>query len=123
MPPKLTVRPSGSAPSRSRAARHTAVERRFRPGHVAGGVRGEEENPVRDILHLPSPTGLPPEKTRHPTEPRTPSKSRLSALECDSHTHGRGRLFRGGTGKALSEPFTNIHVVFQNDSDPDLETS
>jgi hypothetical protein len=55
MPPKLTVRQSGSAPSRSRAGRHATVDHEFRAGHVAGGVRGEEENPVRDILHLPSP--------------------------------------------------------------------
>ena len=83
--------------------------------------RGRE--PVRDILRLPGPTGLPPEKRDTPPSHAHRQKAGLAPWSAIPHTHGRGRLFRGGTGKALSEPFTNIHVVFQNDSDPDLETS
>jgi hypothetical protein len=52
---KLTLKLSNSAPPRFRAARHATVDRQFRARHVAGRVRGEEENPVRDILRLPSP--------------------------------------------------------------------
>src|SRR5580700_3895254 len=41
---------------------------------------------VRDILRLSSPTGLPPEKTRHPHRATHTVKSRLSALACAFHT-------------------------------------
>src|ERR1700741_5168167 len=51
---KPTRRLSNLAPPRSRAARHATVDHQFRARHVAGCVRGEEENPVRDILRLPS---------------------------------------------------------------------
>ena len=57
---KLTFRLSNSAPPRSCTARHATVDHQFRARHVAGRVRGEEENPVRDILHLPSPAGGTP---------------------------------------------------------------
>jgi hypothetical protein len=52
---ELTLRPSMSAPPRSCTARHATVDHQFRARHVAGRVRGEEENPVRDILRLSSP--------------------------------------------------------------------
>src|ERR1700719_425150 len=52
---QLSANLSNSAPPRSRAARHATIDHQFRAGHVAGGVRGEEKNPVRDVLRLPGP--------------------------------------------------------------------
>jgi hypothetical protein len=49
-----------SAPARSCAARHAAVDHEFRPGHVVGRVRGEEQHSIRDVLRLSSPA------QRHP---------------------------------------------------------
>ena len=56
MPLKLNLRPLQFSPARSRATRHAAVDRQRRSRHVAGCVRGEEQNPIRDILRLPGPS-------------------------------------------------------------------
>jgi hypothetical protein len=44
----------GSAPARSSAARHAAIDHQLRACHVAGRVGGEEKNPVRDVLRFAS---------------------------------------------------------------------
>jgi hypothetical protein len=46
--------------SGSCATRHAAVDHEFRPRHVAGRVRGEEQHAVYDVLHRSDPT------ERHP---------------------------------------------------------
>src|ERR1700748_429347 len=51
---KRPRRLSNLAPPRSRAARHATVDHQFRARHVAGCVRGEEENPVRALLRPPT---------------------------------------------------------------------
>src|SRR5271163_1710320 len=45
---------SESAPARSRATGHAAVDHEFRTRHVAGGVGGEEQHAVGDVLCLAS---------------------------------------------------------------------
>jgi hypothetical protein len=49
------LRPSSSAPARSCAARHAAVNHELRACHVAGGIGGEKEHAVCYILRLPRP--------------------------------------------------------------------
>src|SRR6185436_14690768 len=51
---KLTLRPSSSAPPRTCAARHAAIDHELPTGHIAGCGRGEEEHAVGNILRLPS---------------------------------------------------------------------
>ena len=53
---QLSAKLSPSAPSRSCAACHAAVDHQFRARHVAGRIRGEEQHTVRDILRLPGPS-------------------------------------------------------------------
>src|ERR1700746_2034012 len=48
----LILRQLVSAPPRSNAARHTAVNDQFSARHVTGCVRSEEQHPVRNILRL-----------------------------------------------------------------------
>jgi hypothetical protein len=49
-----------SAPARSRATSHPAVDYEFRPRHVAGRVGSEEQHSIGDILRLSGPA------ERHP---------------------------------------------------------
>jgi hypothetical protein len=56
----LTLRRSASAPPRSHATGHTAVDHKLRPRHVVGRIGGEEQHAIRDVLSLSSPA------ERHP---------------------------------------------------------
>jgi len=49
-----------SAPTRSRATSHPAVNHKLRSRHVVGGVGGEEQHAICDVLSLSSPA------ERHP---------------------------------------------------------
>jgi hypothetical protein len=51
----LILRRLVSAPPRSNAARHTAVNDQFSARHVTGRVRGEEQHPICDVSRLASP--------------------------------------------------------------------
>ena len=55
-----SLQPSSSAPPRSCAARHPAVDHKLRPRHVVGRIGGEEQYTIRDVLSLSSPA------ERHP---------------------------------------------------------
>jgi hypothetical protein len=52
---ELTLCPSASAPPRSHATGHTAVDHKLRPRHVVGRIGGEEQYTIRDVLSLSSP--------------------------------------------------------------------
>ena len=52
-----------SAPTRSRATSHPAVNHKLRSRHVVGGVGGEEQHAICDVLSLSSPA------ERHPGTP------------------------------------------------------
>jgi hypothetical protein len=57
---RLLTGHGSSAPPRSRAASHAAVDHELRPCHVVGRVGGEEQHAIRDVLSLSSPA------ERHP---------------------------------------------------------
>jgi hypothetical protein len=57
---ELTLCPSASAPARSRATCHSAVDHQLRSRHVVGGVGSEEQHAIRDVPPCPAlPSGTP----------------------------------------------------------------